>query len=192
MSKLCAKKDFLKQKKNWYSPFFLFFDLSSFDSYLTKEPLKDGANSKVAFWESERFSERERLRGDYEWSPWIVVFRYIMLAGLNDMLLVADSFKQEGWESAAMVDWLGCQRRRSQRPASLYEILGLSDTKKYGKRVNTLHAGHYYFFSAHFLQKGSRSFLFNISSTKHLYANFLFFYFLLKQWLKKYNQKPYW
>lgn len=87
------------------SPFFLFFDLSSFDSYLTKEPLKDGADSKVAFWESERFSERERLRGEYEWSPWIVVFRHIMLAGLNDVLLVADSFKQEGWESAAMVDW---------------------------------------------------------------------------------------
>lgn len=82
MPNLCAKKDFLKQKKIdtsvhhlfstfpiTLSPFFLFFDLSLFDSYLTKEPLKDGADSKVAFWESERFSERERLRGEYEWSP---------------------------------------------------------------------------------------------------------------------------
>lgn len=87
---------------------------------------------------------------------------------------------------------LGCQRRRSQRPASLYEISGLSDIKNTEKESTPYTLAIILFFLAHFLQKGSRSFLFDISSTKHLYATFLFLFFLLKKWLKKYNQTPYW
>lgn len=100
-----------------------------------------------------------------------------MLAGLNDMLLVADSFKQEGWESAAMVDWLGCQRRRSQRPASLYEILGSSDIKNSEKESTRYTLAIIFFFRHIFFKKALAVFIQYILYQTPLRQLFIFFIF---------------